>query len=117
MWTRETGARELDFVAANSAEPCALNDANQFLVRDRPSGIELFGRLLHRRQECYLWDENEGVTVLHECIAIPDLVHLKVGGINNQGCITAVVRTAGVEQLRAVLLEPISEERTESKDR
>jgi hypothetical protein len=116
MWTREAGARELDFVAANSAEPRALNDNNQFLVWAKPSDIRLFGRLLHRRQECYLWDENAGVTTLHDGVSIPDLVFLKVVDINNQGCITAIVRTANVEQLRAVVLEPIAEERTESKD-
>jgi probable HAF family extracellular repeat protein len=106
-WSGSDGARKLDFVAAESGEPCALNDANQFLIRGKPTGMKLFGRTLRQRQECYLWDPNDGLVPLQPHIQIPDLVYLKVTDINNNGCITAIVRTKHADQLRAVFLEPL----------
>jgi len=105
-WTKETGARELDFVGVASAEPCALNDANRFLIRGRPAHLKLLGQSVRRRQECYLWDPNDGIIPLQPRVPIPDLIYLKVTDINNKGCITAVIRTKGADLLRAVLLEP-----------
>jgi probable HAF family extracellular repeat protein len=106
-WTREGGARDLDFVAGESGEPCALNDANQFLIRGKPTDFKLFGRTLRRRQECYLWDPNDGIIPLAERVPIGNLTYLKVTDLNNKGCITAIVRTKDADQLRAVFLEPI----------
>jgi len=108
-WTRNGGACQLDFVAAESGEPCALNDANQFLIRGKPTSMKLFGRSLRRRQECYLWDPNDGLIPLQPRIPIPDLTYLKVTDLNNKGCITAIVRTKTADQLRAVFLEPIQQ--------
>ncbi|MBN2130757.1 MAG: hypothetical protein JW741_14745 [Sedimentisphaerales bacterium] len=105
-WTKEGGARELDFVGVKSAEPCALNDANQFLIRGKPAHLKLLGRALRRRQECYLWDPNDGIIPLHPRVPIPDLIYLRVTDINNKGCITAIIRTKGADLLRAVFLEP-----------
>jgi probable HAF family extracellular repeat protein len=105
-WTKETGARELDFVGVESAEPCALNDADRFLIRGKPAHLKLLGRSLRRRQECYLWDPNDGIIPLQPRVPIPDLTYLKVTDINNKGCITAIIRTKDADLLRAVFLEP-----------
>jgi len=106
-WTKEGGARELDFIGVESAEPCALNDANRFLIRGKPADLKLLGRSLRRRQECYLWDPNDGVIPLHPRVPIPDLIYLKVTDLNNKGCITAIIRKKDADQLRAVFLEPV----------
>jgi probable HAF family extracellular repeat protein len=105
-WTRATGSRKLDFVAIDSGMPLGLNEAGQFLIQAKPAGVKVFGRLLHRRHECYLWDPDSGPLLLENRLSVKDMVHFMVRELNNRGQIAGVVRTKDSNQLRAVLLEP-----------
>lgn len=105
--TRAAGLRRIDFVGADTAEPCGLNDANRFLIRGRPARVRAFGRIFHQRQECYLWDPNSGLVPLQEYLPVKDIALLTVGDMNNHGWIVGQIQVKGVNQLRAVVLEPI----------
>ena len=106
-WTRAGGSQDLDFVGVGSAQPCGLNDAGQFLVRGDPAHLKLFGRIVRRRQECYLWDPNDGAISLQEHLPIRDLLYLRVTDIDNNGRIIAMLREKEPDPVRAILLEPV----------
>jgi probable HAF family extracellular repeat protein len=105
-WTQATGSRTLDFVTVESGVPCGLNEANEFLIRAKPTGLRMFGRTFHRRHECYLWDPNAGPLLLETHLPVKDIVHFTVREMNNKGQIAAMLRTKDSDQIRAVLLEP-----------
>ena len=103
-WTKATGERKLDFVI-DSGWPCGLNERNQFLIRARPTAVNMFGRVFHRRHECYLWDPTSGPMLLESHLSIKDIVHFAVREMNNNGQIVAMIRTKDSTQIRAALLE------------
>lgn len=103
-WTKAIGEQKLDFVI-DSAWPCGLNEKNQFLIRGRPTGMNVFGLIFHRRHQCYLWDPNSSPMLLESHLAVKDLVYFAVRELNNSGQITAMVRTKDSTQIRAALLE------------
>lgn len=105
-WTKAAGERELDFIAADTGAPCGLDDAGRFLVQAKPVGMKMFGRLLHRRFECYLWDPNARPLRLQEHIPVRDIQHLAVADMNNKGWIIGMLRTGELGRIDAVLLEP-----------
>lgn len=104
MWTRATGSRTLDFVA-DSAFPIGLNEKDQFLIRAKPTGLQLFGRVFNRHQQGYLWDPNQGAIPLESRIPVQDIRHLTVRETNNRGQIIVSLQAGESDQIRAVLLE------------
>jgi len=103
-WTRATGSKRLDFVI-DSGWPCGLNEKNQFLVRARPTGWKMFGRIFNRRHQCYFWDPNDGPLLLESHLPVKDILHLTVRELNNHGQIVGVLQTKDANQVRAILLE------------
>ncbi|MBN1508316.1 MAG: hypothetical protein JW955_15820, partial [Sedimentisphaerales bacterium] len=103
-WTRATGLRTLDFVV-DSGFPIGLNDRNQFLIRGKPTGLHVFGRVFNRHHQGYLWDPNEGAILLENRIPVQDIRHLTVRETNNNGQIIVSLQAADSSQIRAVLLE------------
>jgi probable HAF family extracellular repeat protein len=109
-WTRATGSQTLGFVA-DSAFPIGLNEKNQFLIRAKPTGLRLFGRVFNRHYQGYLWDPNEGVIPLESRMPVKDIRHLTVRETNNNGQIIVSLQTGDSDQIRAVLLEEEQGER------
>ena len=105
-WTQATGSKTLDFVI-DSAWPCGLNEKNQFLIRARPTGWKMFGRIFNRRHQCYFWDPNGGPVLLESHLPVKDIVHFVVRELNNHGQIVGVLQTKDSNQVRGVLLERI----------
>jgi probable HAF family extracellular repeat protein len=103
-WTKATGSRKLDFVI-DSGWPCGLNEKDQFLIRARPTGLSMFGRVFHRCHQCYLWDPNSAPTLLENHLPVKDIVYFTVRELNNKGQIVGMIRTKDSDQIRAVLLE------------
>jgi probable HAF family extracellular repeat protein len=103
-WTKATGEQKLNFVI-DSAWPCGLNEKNQFLIRARPTGMNVFGRIFHRRHQCYLWDLNSTPMLLESHLSVKDLVYFAVREFNNNGQIVAMIRTKDSAQIRAALIE------------
>jgi probable HAF family extracellular repeat protein len=103
-WTQATGSRTLDFVA-DSAFPIGLNEKNQFLIRAKPTGLQVFGRVFNRHHQGYLWDPNEGAIPLESRMPAQDIRHFTVRETNNNGQIIASLQTGDSDQIRAVLLE------------
>jgi len=106
-WTKEAGSKQLSFVAVDSGMPCGLNDAGQFLITAKPTMMKVFGRILRRRFQCYLWDPNEGAVSLREELPIQGIQHLTLTDLNNQGMITGMLRTEDSSSIRAVVIEPV----------
>jgi len=109
-WTKATGSRTLDFVSG-SGWPCGLNEKNQFLIRARPTGWKMFGRVFNRRHQCYLWDPNSGPLLLESHLSVKDILHFTVRELNNNGQIVGVLQTKDSNQVRGVLLEKIESEK------
>ena len=103
-WTEATGSQKLDFVI-DSGLAVGLNERNQFLIRAKPTGLKMFGRVFHRCHQCYLWDPNSGPLLLESHLPVKDIVHFMVREMNNKGQIVGVLRTEDSSQIRAVLLE------------
>jgi len=103
-WTKATGPRTLDFVV-DSALPIGLNERNQFLIRAKPTGLRMFGRVFNRHHQGYLWDPNEGAILLESRMPVQDIQHFTVRETNNKGQIIASLQTGDSNQIRAVLLE------------
>jgi probable HAF family extracellular repeat protein len=111
-WTRAQGSRTLGLVAIDTGIPCGLNDANQFLVRaPRPAGLNLFGRVFHRQQQCHFWNPNQGSLLLENYLSVKDIAYLSVRDLNIHGDIVGVLQTRDSDQKRAVLLEPVGKTR------
>ena len=103
-WTQATGAKTLDFVI-DSGMSTGLNERNQFIIRGKPTGLKMFGRVFSRRHQCYLWDPNSGPLLLENHLPVKDIVHFGTKDVNNQGQIIGTLRTKDSNQIRAVVLE------------
>ena len=103
-WTKTTGAKTLDFVI-DSGIPVGLNEKNQFIIRGKPTGLKIFGRILSRRHQCYLWDPNSGPLLVESHLPVKDIMHFGIKDVNNQGQIIGTLRTKDSNQIRAVVLE------------
>jgi probable HAF family extracellular repeat protein len=111
-WTRSQGSRTLGLVAIDTGIPCGLNDADQVLVRAlHPAGLNIFGHVFHRQQQCQFWDPNDGALVLENCLSVKDIAYLTVRDLNIHGQIVGVLRTRDSDQKRAVLLSPVGTSR------
>jgi len=109
-WTEATGSKTLDFVVG-SGWPCGLNEKNQFLIRARPTGWKMFGRVFNRRFQCYFWDPNSGPLLLESHLPVKDIRHFAVRELNNNGQIIGVLQTKDSNQVRGVLLERIDDQK------
>jgi probable HAF family extracellular repeat protein len=109
-WTQATGSKTLDFVI-DSAWPCGLNEKNQFLIRARATGWQMFGRVFNRRYQAYFWDPNEGPLLLESYLPVKDIRHFTVKELNNRGQIVAVLQKKDSGQVRAIVLERIEDEK------
>jgi probable HAF family extracellular repeat protein len=103
-WTRAAGTRTLDFVI-NSGLSVGLNEKDQFLIRAKPTGLRMFGRVFHLCHQCYLWDPNSGPLLLESHLPVKDIAYFTVREVNNEGQIAAAIRTKDSNQIRAVVLE------------
>jgi probable HAF family extracellular repeat protein len=106
-WSRAAGVREMDFTAGESARPCGLDEANRFLISGKPEGLNVLARVLGRRQAVYLWDPNEGLSLLQDRLPVSDVEYFKATDMNEAGAIVGVLQTKGTNQVRAILLEPV----------
>jgi len=103
-WTQATGAKTLDFVI-DSGIAVGLNENNQFIIRGKPTGLKMFGRVFRRRHHCYLWDPNTGPLLLESRLPVKDIQHLGTKDVNNRGQIIGTLWTKDSNQIRAVVLE------------
>ncbi len=110
IWTRATGSRTLSFVIGNGW-PCGLNEKNQFLIRARPTGWTMFGRVFNRCYQCYFCDPNSAPMLLERHLPVKDILHFAVRELNNNGQIVGVLQTKDLNQVRGVVLEEIEDEK------
>ncbi len=113
LWTAQAGPEAIKYLfpVERPLAPRRINDANQVLYGERcVNSFQRFSKKLFppHEQRC-VWDPQRGKIVLDKQVPqeIGKLLHVR--DINNRGCIIGIIRSAGLGQELAVLLEPIPE--------
>ncbi len=113
LWTNKRDVEDIEYLfpLEHSAGPLRINDANQVLYGERhTSSLARISKKYFRpyTQRC-LRDQKHGMIVLDKQVPHKIGKLLRVEDINNHGCIVGIVRSKGLGQELAVLLEPIPE--------